>query len=289
MNQPRDVLFRILQSFTGIVLLVAASVSAAGPEVGGVMTIEPADDDLPPSLFEMITGADAPPTLSYRLPDNYDPEKRYPLLVYVPGYHGGPTGNIGNACKIAGPTDWVVASLPLFKRSVDRDEIGGGMMVGLSDYSTISRSYQSLLAPLFEAVPNIDPERSAMVGFSNGALTIAVLVSNHDEFVLTRFRNFCLVDFGMFHLTDLHKRYSRDARYLVLSGDDPRDPGRDLKIRGGQLLQDAWRFVGVDLTFRVMTDTGHEFGEQQMALVGRLLRGEDPSDSPPDALKRFDR
>jgi hypothetical protein len=43
----------------------------------------------------------------------------------------------------------------------------------------------TLLGRLFELVPNIDPDRSAMVGFSNGALTIAVLVSNHDEFVLS--------------------------------------------------------------------------------------------------------
>ncbi len=56
-----------------------------------------------------------------------------------------------------------------------------------------------------EVVPNIDPERSAVVGFSNGALTIAVLVSNHDEFVLSHFKAFCLVDHGMFHLTDLHR------------------------------------------------------------------------------------
>lgn len=282
--QPRDGLGSTLRIFTGVVMLVATSVGAAGPDTSGVVTIEMADDDLPPSLFEMFTGADAPPTLSYRLPDNYDPEMSYPLLVYVPGYHGGPTGNIGNARRIAGSTDWVVASLPLFKRSVDRDEIGGGLLVGLSDYPTISESYEKLLARLFEEVPNIDPEPSAMVGFSNGALTIAVLLSNHDEYILTRFRNFCLVDHGMFHLTDLHKRLSRDARYLIFSGDDRSDPGRDLKIRGGQLLQDAWRFVGVDLTFRVMANTGHEFGEREMALVGQWLRGEDRSDSPPAAL-----
>jgi len=287
--QGRGFLSRTLRSFTGIVLFIAASVSATSPDVSGVTTIELVDDDLPSSLFEMITGADTPPALSYRLPNNYDLERNYPLVVYVPGHHGGPTGNIGNAWKIAGPTDWVVASLPLFKRSVDRDEIGSGLMVGMSDYSTISESYRILLARLFEAVPNIDPERSAMVGFSNGALTIAVLVSNHDEFVLTRFRNFCLVDHGMFHLTDLYKKYSRDARYLILSGDDRRDPGRDLKIRGGQLLQDAWRFLGVDITFRVMTDTGHEFGDREMALVGRWLRGEGPSDSPPAALKRIEK
>ena len=273
MNRSRGPGFFVPELCAGIVLL-AATVGAAGLEPGSVTTIEFPDDDLPPSLYEMMTGVAAPPTLSYRLPDDYDPGRLYPLLVYVPGNHGGPGGNIGNALAIAGPSDWVFASLPLFKRSVDRDEVGGGLLVGFEDYPTISRAYRTLFEGLDEAVPNIDPERSAMVGFSNGALTIAVLVSSNDEFVLSHFQSFCLVDNGMFHLTDLHKKKSRDARYLVLSGDDPRDLGRDLKIRGGELLQDAWRLLGVDLSFHVMRDTGHEFAEPQMELVGRWLRGE---------------
>jgi hypothetical protein len=101
--------------------------------------------------------------------------------------------------------------------------------------------------------------------------------------VLSHFRSFCIVDFGMFHLTDLHKKKSRDARYLVLSGDDPRDSGRDLRIRGGELLQDSWGMLGVDLSFHVMRDTGHEFAEPQMELVGRWLRGEALSEPTPAA------
>ena len=89
----------------------------------------------------------------------------------MPGYHGGPGGNIGNALEIAGPTDWVVASLPLFKHSVDPSEIGGGILVGFSDYPTIRDAYRTMLGRLMSTVPNTDPDRSAMVGFSNGAHT----------------------------------------------------------------------------------------------------------------------
>jgi hypothetical protein len=60
----------------------------------------------------------------------------------------------------------------------------------------------------------------------------------------------------------------------VLSGDDRTDLGRDLKIRAGRLLQDSWRMLGVDLAFQVMADTGHEFNDPQMALVGKWLRHE---------------
>lgn len=260
--------------FTLALLLAGAWAVAEEPSPGEVVEVAFPIFSVPPSLYSMVTETPAPPTLTYSLPDGYDLERRYPLLVYVPGFHGGARGNIGNALTIAGREDWVVASLPLFKSTVDREEISGGILIGFQDYSTLSKAYATMLGRLFELVPNIDAERSAMVGFSNGALAIAVLVSNHDEFVLSHFRNFCLVDFGMFHLTDLYKRRARDCRYLVLSGDDRTDPGRDLKTRAGRLLEDSWGMLGVDLSFHVMADTGHEFKDRHMALVGRWLRRE---------------
>ncbi len=268
--------FMLLRSLVVLAAMPLCSVVALAGELepGKVTEVEFAGIHVPPSLYAMITGATAPPTIKFRLPDNYTPDRKFPLLVYVPGNHGGPGGNIGNAQTIAGSSDWVVASLPLFKSSLDREEIAGGIIVSFEDFSTLSRAYAILLGRLFELVPNIDHERSAMVGFSNGALTIAVLVSNHDEFVLTHFKSFCLVDHGMFHLSDLHKKRSRESRFLILSGDNQEDPGRDLKIRAGQLLQDSWQLLGVDLSFHVMKDTGHEFRGRHMAIVGRWLRHE---------------
>jgi len=253
--------------------LVCAPALAGNLESGKVAELQFSEPEIPPSLYSLFTGNEFPPTLTFRLPDNYSPDRQYPLLVYIPGYHGGPKGNIGNAMTIAGDEDWVVASLPLFKSALNREEISGGLLVSIEDAPTISHAYESMLGKLFKLVPNIDLNRSAMVGFSNGALTVAVLVSSHDQFVLSHFKHYCLVDFGMFHLTDLHKHRSRDRRYLVLSG-DKQEMGRDLKIRGGQLLQDSWRLLGVDLSFHVMKDTGHEFNYRQMAIVGRWLRYE---------------
>ena len=117
-----------------------------------------------------------------------------------------------------------------------------------------------------------------MVGFSNGAITIGVLLSNHDEFILTHFRKFCLVDHGMFHLTDLHKSRARDCRFLILVGDQE-DFGRDLKIRQTQLQQESWQLLGVDFASRIMKNTGHEFNAPQMELVSEWLRSE-PANAP---------
>jgi predicted esterase len=244
---------------------------------GEITEIKFSKTDLPPTLYTVMTGKEAEPGMEVRLPDDYDPAKPYPLLVYVPGLHGGPKGNIGNAQRIVGQNGWIVASVPLFKKTIDRSEVAGGILVSMEDYPVISKAYQTMLGKLFELVPNIDREKSAMVGFSNGALTIGVLLSGHDEFVLTHFKSFCLVDNGMFHLTDLHKKYAKDCRYLILVGDQE-DMGRELKIRGSKLQQDSWKLLGVNVTCQIMKDTGHEFNAPQMDIVGRWLKGEEPKD-----------
>ena len=230
-----------------------------------------ADAGLQPTLYSMMSGTAATPCVTVRLPDDYNPTNTYPLLVYVPGNDGGPKGNIYNAETIAGPRGWIAATLPLFKKSIDRSEPSGGVIISFEDYPVLSKAYRAMLGRLFERVPNIDREKSVMAGFSNGSIAIAVLVANHDEFILSNFRSFCLVDQGMFHLGDLHKSRARDCRFLILVGDQE-DMGRDVKIRQAQLQQDAWKLLGVNVTCQIMKDTGHEFNQPQMELVREWLR-----------------
>lgn len=275
MNHPFTKLVSSLGLAAALSSGVAAGALAQDLLPGKVTDILFSDAAFPPTLHTMMSGEKTPPTMAVLLPDDYDSTKTFPLLVYVPGFDGGVKGNIGNAQTIAGPRGWIVASLPLFKKTVDKSEPSGGILVSFEDYPVIAKSYEIMLSRLFALVPNIDSERSAMVGFSNGAITIAVLVSSHDEFILNHFRNFCIVDHGMFHLMDLHKKWARDCRYLVLVG-DKEGFGRELKIRQSQLLQDAMRTLGVNLTCEIMKDTGHEFLERQMAIVGGWLREGNP-------------
>jgi hypothetical protein len=266
--------------FSGLAWALPAASHAQQLTPGVTVEIAFPDPNLPPTLYSLVTGADRTPVLAIRLPDDYDPARRYPLLVYVPGLHGSRSGNVGNALTIAGPRGWVVASLPLFKAAVDRGDAGGGLLVGFRDYPVIAPAYRALLGRIFALVPNIDTARSAMVGFSNGALTLAVLLSSHDDFILSHFRSFVLVDQGMFHLTDLHEAGARDARYLIEVGDQP-DMGRDLKLRGCALQQDSWRLLNVDLTCEIMKDTGHAFPPEVMGRVGQWLNAAPPVKAAP--------
>jgi len=280
-----------VKSFVGFLAITCLCFSSNLPaqELAPGKTIEILfpKESMSPTLYTMMTGQETPPCLTIRIPDDFDPNKIYPLLVYVPGFNGGAKGNIYNAQTIAGPRGWVVATLPLFKKSIDPNEPAGGVIVSFQDYPVISKAYEIILGRIFEMFPNIDRQKSAMVGFSNGAITIAVLVSCQNEFVLTHFRNFCIVDHGMFHLADLHKKYAKDCRYAIFVG-DKQDQGRDLKIRQSQLQQDEWKLLGVNLSYYIMKDTGHEFQDRHMALVGKWLRNESLNEpnAPVDANNR---
>jgi len=257
----------------GLVVLLVVLVLAdtgQGAHWGDVQRIEFSDEELPPNLYSMFTGIETNSALRYCLPADYSEKKTYPLIVYVPGYHGHPSGNIQNAKDIADEYECVVASLPLFKAYVDRSETGNGVVVGFADYPVLSKAYEIMFEKLDRAVPNIDRGRSAMVGFSNGAITTAVLVSSHDTGILERFASYCMVDLGMFHLTDLHRSVARDRRYLILVGDQY-DFSRQLKLRGAELAKDSGRFLGVDIESRVLQDTGHELTKACKKEIGRWI------------------
>jgi predicted esterase len=58
--------------------------------------------------------------------------------------------------------------------------------------------------------------------------------------------------------------------------------GRDLKLRGSQLQQDSGKLLGVDVSWRVLKETGHEFNAPQMEIVGKWLRNETIRESTAD-------
>lgn len=233
--------------------------------------VEVSFKDLPATLYSLMNNKTVVPCLTYCLPEGYNPTNSYPLVVYLPGNDGNPKGNITKARYLAGTNGWIAATLPLFKQRVDRDEIGGGVLMGYEDAPILARAYATMLDELFKRVPNIDRKKSAVVGFSNGAIAVGVLVSTHDEFILDHFQNFCLVDHGMFHLTDLHKSRARTSRFLLLTGDRP-EFGRDLKNRQAKLQAEAWQQLDVKISSRVLPGTGHEFNESQMDVVREWLR-----------------
>jgi hypothetical protein len=233
--------------------------------------------ELPDTLMSVFSGQKQPASLTARLPENYSRQGAFGLVVLLGGGDGGRGTDPAEARAIAGPRDFVAVSMPLFKRSLDRKEPYGGLMVSMDDFETISLAYRAMLNRLFQAVPNIKPERSAMGGFSNGGHTTAVLLAGQDEFVLSHFRAFFFVDGGMGPLAAnvFQKTPMKRCRFLMLCGEKPAgDPDREFCIATTRGLGWAAQDCHLDLTTVMMRGHGHEFPDSYRKLVGQWVRGE---------------
>ena len=138
----------------------------------------------------------------------------------------------------------------------------------VDDFATVSRAYRVMFQKLFDTVPNIATERSALGGFSNGAHTTALLIAGQDDFILSHFRAFYLVEGGSpLAANALHRSALRPWRFLLMRGD------RTVDYLSQSLELEA-RERGLDFTFITMRDTGHEFPLKYQRLLGQWIRGE---------------
>lgn len=180
----------------GVVLASAVSGQVAGavaerfPDPAGKPELRPGQvlhftfPELPETLTKKT------PHVSLRLPDNYAPDRSFPLFIFLPGGAGGNGAVDQRQIEIAGTNDWVLGSFPLFGAD------GEGIFVGFDCYPKIKAAYEAFLQRIEETVPNVDRERSVIGGSSNGAHTLAALLSAMDATTLRHFKGFFFIDGG---------------------------------------------------------------------------------------------
>src|SRR5262249_35437608 len=141
-----------------------------------------------------------------------------------------------------------------------------GVGISIDDFSTLSRCYRVMFQRLFDAVPNITPERSTLGGFSNGGHAVGVLLAGQDEFVLSHFRAFYFADggFGPLAANVLGKTAMKPYRFLLLRGekaDDDTEKSKDERehnTRLAQALELEAQEHHLDFTFVTMRNIGHD-------------------------------
>lgn len=237
--------------------------------------------DLPNTLAAMVTGEKQPTQLTVRLPANYSANGKFPLFLFLNGGNGGFGDRMPVDRATIGSNDFICANLPLFKRSIastNRDDI----TVVMEDYETISNAYQIMLQKLFDTVPNITRERSALAGFSNGAHTIGFLLERHDEFILQNFQSFALVEggFGSFAASTAIPVITprlKQSRIFVMYGDKFSPEYATLPVIHENLVRACAlnaQSNHLDLTSVVMHGYGHEWPPQYADLLGKWVHGE---------------
>ena len=235
---------------------VSAEEAAPKLEPGKAVVIE--FPEMPATLYESIHHEGTKPAMTIALPKNYDPQRKHPLLVFLQGGDGSAArqANVGRA--VTEERDFVCVSLPFFRQKMDKPDI----KLLDDDFKFMWPLYKTMLARLDQLVPNIDPARRVIGGFSNGGHTTAGMIDDvGDEFV-HYFSAYLLVE-GGFKLQ--HFDRIKNKPLLVLYGGAR---NRDWDTLFGKPAQEA----GVRVTMHKMENTGHAFPNEQYPVVREWLR-----------------
>jgi len=223
--------------------------------------------ELPPTMHAMWDPSAGTAAVTVRFPDDYTREGSFPLLVHLEGGHGGNGGNLSIPLQVTQGKGYVVANFPLFKRLQPDPDLSWTIAIGADDASKIGQAYRTILAGLNAEIPNLDATRSILGGHSNGAHTIAALLSVLDETTLASFSGFYFVDGGLdwssFKRTEVLGGHS--LLFLVGGGDggDTDDWWRDhLKARTAFLQESARRTEMSHWRFEIIDGVGHEFARE---------------------------
>lgn len=291
----------------------AYAADAGNPAPAPTMNLVPnADVDLqfpqlPDTFYTMKTGKKVVPQLAARLPSNYSTSGKFPLFVFLAGGDGGDAGKDapGGPRNTIGATDYIAVNLPLFKKAIDPNAKAGDVLpadaqaglpapilaqikamsasgfVTQGDYDVISSSYATMLGKLYETIPNIDPDRSILAGFSNGAHTIGVLLAGHDPYVLGHFHSFCLVEGGMGMALVPQKTLTpelKNHRILIMMGDGAGQTGwgsaeRPFMTQMMKNFTDQAKAMGIDCSFVTMQNTAHSFSPAYYPVLRQWAAG----------------
>lgn len=219
-----------------------------------------------PELPKTLAGG--PASMDVRLPKTYDPNKRYPLFLWL---NSGRGGNGQARLDIADPETHICIGLPLFRKEPSRrpsskkkeeqdPESPKALHMKYEDATPLWDAWSAMLAKLQVLIPNIEPEKGVAGGFSNGAHAIAILLAGKRKEFRHWFGAFILVEGGYMLRGDFAVR---KCPMLILAGEhswartrmasDGSDGGtaHDFYRR----MKSAW----ADAELVVMTGVGHDF------------------------------
>ncbi len=268
----------------------------AGPALGQAAlspgrTLRLEFPELPPTFQAMWDSTDAKPAVSVRLPDDYTAEGAFPLFVHLEGGHGGNGANLGVPLQVTQGKGYVAANFPLFKRLKPDPARSWTIAVGADDAGKIGPAYRTILERLNTLIPNLDPGRSILGGHSNGAHTVAALLSVLDETTLASYGGFYFVDGGLdwssFKRTEVLGGHS--IFFLVggrdLEGEDDWWRGH-LRERAAFLRRGAQWTKMTRWRFEVFDGVGHEFAREYFPKLREWAAAVDRAPASPKKATR---
>ncbi len=191
-----------------------------------------------------------PATCNVRIPENYDPAKPLPLLVWIGGGKGG--NNPGGGLPLVDKTVFAVAALPYPSTNpVPADAMEQGKMAGIFNYQ------KPMLEELKKLLPNLDPKVRIVAGFSNGAHTIGNAIQMARPEYTEFFHAFVIIEGGA--ITAVPKKKERE-KFAYLAW------GNDVAKKGSEEFMKTMLACAKEAKL-VMNGVGHAFPDTEKAKV----------------------
>jgi len=151
--------------------------------------------EMPLTYWGIVTSRKDPARMTITLPKNYAPTGKFPLLVFLQGGDGGNGGKASIISAITEDQDFVCASMPLFKKIAPKDP-GGNIIMQAEDAQYMWPFFRTMIAKLFDVVPNIDKGHMIIGGFSNGAHSTQGLLDESDGEIAKQFSAIFFIEGG---------------------------------------------------------------------------------------------
>ncbi len=249
----RIILLLALITLITLIPALAATDDAQPLEPNATFTLE--FPELPPTLWSMHTETEDVTRCTVRLPENYSPERDFPLFVWLNGGAGGKGSGPGRGPAIMEKRDFIFVGMPLFQESLDRSTPANGLYITPEDDGeTICHAYRTMLEAIYEAVPNIDTADNVFGGFSNGGHSIAAIVDTEDEWLLERMRHIVIVEGGL----SLEHGEGLAGRNVLFMYGGAEDRSEKL-VAAFEAVYERLEAGGANVTRFTMPETGHAF------------------------------
>ncbi len=225
--------------------------------------------DLPKTL------AGRTPIVTLRLPDNYSGSETYPLFIYLDGGQGGGGNNLHRPKAIIGSKDYIIGNFPLFGQSNILEPFNGEL-ISVDNYSTNSAAFQEFLLKIKQTIPNIDQRKSVVGGYSNGANSLAVMLSALDVGLLENFRYIFFIDGGEDWSWNSIARTSKLRRHrflLIYGGGEPQKTEwwRKHTLNRAVSFQEFAQRWNVDIEVKIVPGYNHGFYKEFYPLIRSWL------------------
>jgi len=215
---------------------------------------------MPQTFYAQQAKNEKPAMMTVYLPTNYDPQRKFPVLIFLNGGDGGDGSDPALARALAGGKDFICVALPLFK--VDTKDY----VIRDEDCTLMWQQHKQMLARLTELVPNIDPDHRILGGFSNGAHSVGGLIDCSNGEAAKWFSAFIVVEGA-----------GRTQRYDLIKGKPllicyGYQPGRDSPRARVKEFSAVAIAAGVNVTVHEIPNSGHAFPPASYPFLLQWLR-----------------